>query len=104
MLNKTNLFKFIIFIGLSLIFLPALSSQQKHKFDQINLPGEFQNIKAYCVLEDSKGFIWIGFEQGLVFFDGYSGKSIHPNTNDGQTASFSSSAMNLSINTVLHLG
>lgn len=91
MLNKTNPFKFIIFVGLFLMFIPALSSQQKHKFDQINLPGEFQNIKANCVLEDSKGFIWIGFDQGLVFFDGYSGKSVIPNTNEDQDISFASS-------------
>ena len=52
------------------------NAQGNYKFEHIELPTELLDQKARCILEDSKGFMWFGFDNGLVIFDGYKGKKI----------------------------
>jgi signal transduction histidine kinase/ligand-binding sensor domain-containing protein/DNA-binding response OmpR family regulator len=73
-LNKTP----FIYLSIILLYFYALnlSAQGNYKFEHIELPTEQIDQKARCILEDSKGFIWFGFDNGLVIYDGYKGKKI----------------------------
>ena len=53
-----------------------INAQGSHRFEHIDLPSEFSGIKAHKILEDSKGVIWIGFNNGLVVYDGYKGTKV----------------------------
>jgi len=56
----------------SLIIPFALYPQSPDiKFEQISVDQGLSNAKAKCILQDSKGFIWIGTEYGLNRYDGY---------------------------------
>lgn len=66
-----------------------LSAQRNNKFEHIELPTEYLNRKARCILEDSKGFIWFGFDNGLLIYDGYKGKKISLVLENGKVNNFS---------------
>lgn len=71
-------FHFILFFTILNFFCAAsVSAQINYKFEHIDLPPEVFDTKANCILEDSKGFIWFGFNSGLVLYDGYKGKIIN---------------------------
>jgi ligand-binding sensor domain-containing protein/signal transduction histidine kinase len=66
----------IILIVLALIFCQdILYSQQKSiKFKNIGIDQGLSNNNVLTVIQDKKGFIWIGTKDGLNFYDGYSFK------------------------------
>ncbi|WP_369411745.1 two-component regulator propeller domain-containing protein [Chryseolinea lacunae] len=55
------------------------------KFSRIEASSELSNSKVNCVLQDSKGFLWVGTEDGLNRFDGYDFK-IYRNHPDDTTS------------------
>ncbi|NLI25403.1 MAG: response regulator [Bacteroidales bacterium] len=63
----------IIFFCVWLVagFLPQ-SSAQTLAFDRFSVYNGLSNSHVYCVFQDSTGFIWIGTEDGLNRFDGFS--------------------------------
>jgi signal transduction histidine kinase/ligand-binding sensor domain-containing protein/AraC-like DNA-binding protein len=62
---------YIIFI--ILIFLPVFLFPQNNdiKFDHISGEQGLSNDIVFCVLQDCKGFMWFGTEDGLNKYDGY---------------------------------
>ena len=52
---------------------PARRSLQgtRARFDRYNLEQGLSQSVAECVLQDSRGFLWVGTEDGLNRFDGY---------------------------------
>ncbi len=59
--------RFLTFITAVLVSTAALMAQRSHWYS-----GELlTNNQIQCIVEDSKGFIWIGTEYGLNKFDGY---------------------------------
>ncbi|MCW8803167.1 MAG: triple tyrosine motif-containing protein, partial [Ignavibacteriaceae bacterium] len=61
---------------LSLLLIPIKSFPQKDKFRFEHLTtgnGLFQNV-VYSVLQDSRGYLWVGTQDGLNRYDGYNFK------------------------------
>ncbi len=51
---------------------PPLRSPTTHiRFDRYSLEQGLSQSSGNCILQDSKGFLWIGTEDGLNRFDGY---------------------------------
>jgi ligand-binding sensor domain-containing protein/serine phosphatase RsbU (regulator of sigma subunit) len=52
-------------------FAPNFIFAQELRFTHISTENGLSQISAQCVFEDSKGFIWIGTQDGLNRYDGY---------------------------------
>ena len=82
--------RLILFIFITQFFgYVTANAQNSYQFEHINLPIEKQDTQALCLLEDSRGFIWIGFNGGLSYYDGYKGKSVLLVLADGTKQEFS---------------
>lgn len=67
-------------------FLLMFSSKaQQYYFEHFQVENGLSNNTATCVIQDSKGFIWIGTKDGLDRFDGYNFK-IFRNRQDDSTS------------------
>ncbi len=52
-----------------------LQYMQEHlKFEHISIEQGLSQSTVFCILQDSKGFMWFGTEDGLDRYDGYSFK------------------------------
>jgi len=57
-----------------IIFNYSFPQRGKYRFEHLTTEnGLFQNV-VYSVLQDSKGFLWIGTQDGLIRYDGYNFK------------------------------
>lgn len=63
-------------LGIFLVFLftqaVVLAQDQKLRFKHYSIDNGLSQNTVYCLLEDKEGIIWIGTEDGLNKFDGYS--------------------------------
>ncbi len=50
---------------------PAIAAQQPVKFERISLEHGLSQSSVYNILQDSRGFMWFGTEDGLNKYDGY---------------------------------
>ncbi|MCX6565887.1 MAG: response regulator [Candidatus Aminicenantes bacterium] len=67
--------RFISFgLGLTLALAIPLSSQDRLRCKNFSLEEGLSQSTGYCVVQDRKGFIWIGTETGLNRYDGYNFK------------------------------
>lgn len=62
------LFNFLI---ISFSFLSIIFSQEKLKFEHFTLEHGLSHPTAQTIMQDDKGFLWIGTKDGLNKFDGY---------------------------------
>jgi ligand-binding sensor domain-containing protein/serine phosphatase RsbU (regulator of sigma subunit) len=60
-----------ICFALSLLFHAFFSEAQFARFRHINLDNGLSDNTVYCIVQDSKGFIWCGTENGINKYDGY---------------------------------
>ena len=61
-----------LLVAFLLISVLDLHSQQNIvRFDHINLEQGLSQGSIYCVLQDQKGFLWFGTQDGLNKYDGY---------------------------------
>jgi ligand-binding sensor domain-containing protein/serine phosphatase RsbU (regulator of sigma subunit) len=80
--------KLILFLIFSTIFLTEISSQSSQiKFTRINIDDGLSLSSVYSGLQDSKGFLWFGTEDGLNRFDGFKFTIFRPQTSDTNTLS-----------------
>ena len=65
-----NPLQLIITCYLLLLLINPIHTQDI-KFERITVDQGLSNGVSLCILQDSKGFIWIGTEHGLNRYDGY---------------------------------
>ncbi len=60
-------------LALFLLFIPTLlSAQQRHlKFDHLAIDAGLSQNNVLCVVQDRRGFMWMGTVDGLNKYDGY---------------------------------
>lgn len=78
---------FLFLLILSGLFSTHIITGQ-YQFDHVDLPSSFQGKKINCLLEDSKGFLWVGLSDGVVRYDGYNAKRIEAYTEGGELLDF----------------
>ena len=64
-----------------------LYSQKILDFDNLSIDDGFTSSKAISIIQDSKGFIWIGTWNGLNRYDGYECEIFKPSFHDSTTIS-----------------
>lgn len=72
----TNLISYIYILGVMLALNVFPSSQLYSRkipirFDHISLEQNLSQSSVHCIVQDSKGFMWFGTEDGLNRYDGY---------------------------------
>jgi ligand-binding sensor domain-containing protein len=67
------------------LFSLALNAQSHYRFDHLTLKDGLSQSQAYCFLQDSYGYTWIGTQDGLNRFDGYEFKIYKNNPFDSTT-------------------
>ena len=66
----------------------SISPLPEPVFEKIPIRTGLPNTTITCILQDHQGYLWLGTENGLVKYDGYSMKVFQPEKND--TGSISS--------------
>lgn len=69
----------------ALIFSPATFSQRRYLFEHLAVKQGLSQGSVNCILQDSKGFMWFGTQDGLNKYDGYSVKVFKHNPADSTT-------------------
>lgn len=61
------------FFVLSLLFFPyhTFAQNEQLHFDHLGNKSGLSDLNPTCILQDSRGFIWIGTDNGLNRYDGY---------------------------------
>jgi len=70
------------------ISFSGISQKDYIKFDHLSAENGLPQDHIFCILQDTKGFLWLGTETGLVRYDGYTFKIYEHNPED--TTSISS--------------
>ena len=65
-----------------LFFAGTLLSQNNISFNHLNVEDGLSQSVVTCILQDDKGFIWFGTQDGLNRYDGYSFKVFRHDPND----------------------
>ncbi|MCG8700962.1 MAG: ATP-binding protein [Bacteroidales bacterium] len=68
--KKTYLIKSVL-VAFFVLFSATLHCQQLLKFRHQELPPEMMSVTSNTLLQDKKGFIWMGFNNGIVLADGH---------------------------------
>jgi len=66
-----NIYKYLILSILLLCAIPGLAQNQSLKFEHIETSEGLSQINVNCIIQDSRGFMWIGTRNGLNRYDGY---------------------------------
>jgi ligand-binding sensor domain-containing protein/signal transduction histidine kinase len=64
---------------------PKAGATQPIKFERISLEEGLSQSSVYCILQDSRGFLWFGTEDGLNKYDGYT-FTVYRNVPDDPTS------------------
>ncbi len=76
----------LIHLSILVILLPlALNAQEDNlniRFDNISIKDGLSQSSPNCIFQDSRGILWIGTEDGLNKYDGYSFVVYKPEQND----------------------
>lgn len=66
-----RLLKYILFLASFTSFFAQPYLKNKLKFDRLTSQDGLSHNVIYCLFQDSRGFIWIGTQDGLSRYDGY---------------------------------
>lgn len=78
--------KFVYLILLAFLAL-STNAQRKLDFQRLSIDDGFTSSRANTIIQDRKGFIWIGTWNGLNRYDGYQCKIYRPSYHDSTTIS-----------------
>src|ERR1700761_693261 len=63
--------KKLMFVALFSVPLMSLAQNQSLKFEHFGTSEGLSQINVNCIIQDSRGFMWIGSRNGLNRYDGY---------------------------------
>jgi len=66
-----NIFRCFVLIFFLFVTANGFSQNQSLKFEHIGTSEGLSQINVFCIIQDSRGFIWIGTRDGLNRYDGY---------------------------------
>jgi len=70
--SKTvNIFKYLALISFLFFAASGFSQNQSIRFEHIGTNEGLSQLNINCIIQDSRGFIWIGTRDGLNKYDGY---------------------------------
>lgn len=61
----------ILLLSVLFYFVPSFAQMDQPRFKQLNIEDGLSQSRISAIVQDSKGFIWIGTEDGLNRYDGY---------------------------------
>lgn len=73
--------RLITFIVVGWLLMAGSVKAQKIEFERHSLEAGLSHPTVHCIMQDKQGFIWLGTQDGLNRWDGYSFKS-YKHTND----------------------
>ncbi|MDZ7763013.1 MAG: two-component regulator propeller domain-containing protein [Melioribacteraceae bacterium] len=82
-----NVFTVILTTLLLGYFNSHFSQDKEIKFEHLTPEMGLSQVTAHCILQDSKGFLWFGTEDGLNKYDGYNFTIFRHNENDTNSIS-----------------
>lgn len=77
----------ILFFTIFLTLVVSLQAQNRLDFDKLSIEDGFTSSKANAIIQDRKGFIWIGTWNGLNRYDGYHCEAFRPRYHDSTSIS-----------------
>ena len=66
--------KFLLFLVIAILIAFDLLAQSKISFNHLTVESGLSQSAVTCILQDSRGFIWFGTQDGLNRYDGYNFK------------------------------
>jgi ligand-binding sensor domain-containing protein len=66
---------------------PAFCNSQNLQFDHIGTQEGLSQMNVTCIMQEVRGFIWIGTDDGLNRYDGYQFITYHHNPKDNNSLS-----------------
>lgn len=72
---------------LTVVSFAAFAQEQRLTFEHLGTSSGLSQNSAFCVFQDSQGFLWVGTQNGLNRFDGYTFTSYHHNPLDSTSIS-----------------
>lgn len=84
MAGSYRLFSTILFAAL---WFTGFAQHNSIRFNQLTIKDGLSQSSLNCIIQDSKGFIWIGTQDGLNRFDGYNFLVYKNNRNDSTSIS-----------------
>lgn len=98
MTYRHGLYSTILLVVLLYVLLPqtvhSQSSLEKVKFSLIDVNAGLSNSNVICMVQDSRGFLWVGTNDGLNKYDGY-GFAVYRQVPGDTTGLLSNSISNL---------
>src|SRR3569833_3034255 len=82
-----NMFKCFFAALLLLVAVAGFSQNQSLKFEHLGTAEGLSQINVLCVIQDSRGCMWIGTRDGLNRYDGYKFKIYNHSFQDNNTIS-----------------
>lgn len=76
-----------LFIIISILSSDLQAQESNLKFERISLEDGLSQATTLCTLQDNKGYIWIGTQDGLNRFDGYTFTIFRHNPEDSTSLS-----------------
>jgi len=86
-MRLTSTILILLFKGIFFFYLVANTSAQVLNVDYYTIESGLSQTSALCLIQDSKGLIWIGTQDGLNRFDGYNFKIYKNNPADSLSLS-----------------
>jgi ligand-binding sensor domain-containing protein len=87
LLKQTNLKPTYFLYSILLIFQICICNAQPYYFKHYQVENGLSNNTVHCILQDRRGFLWLGTKDGLNCFDGYTFKVFRHNPKDKNSLS-----------------
>lgn len=74
--------RFILFLLTQLVSLLAFGQNQQLRFERIGTKEGLSDPNVMCMMQDSRGFMWVGTQYGLNRYDGHQFRTFYSDPSD----------------------